>query len=811
MNNNYNKSVPALPYSVIYRLFIIFFLFVIAAGFSCRAAVDDKSTKLLIEPNAEIAANWWQPHRNVWTPIGWKDHLFRYNVVYNGTIIADPHPWDDKKHTEKWAGQGVQLTITPSEDGKFPSNISQEPYQLSSAPDGGVGTQGWTGNPTPVLWTEWRFRTGITLRKEIFAHIPEAGDVVSGIEPLYAWIRLSVSHVDELQAPENISFIIKLGAVHIKRNMFHGVNLTVIPKRSAYPRKLTSESFIDGANTGIRILEEDGRFRLVGISSEIDVFTFVERELDTRHYYLRVTLPVRKESYVDILLPMIPGGQEDVNAEMDIGFEEALNESDKYWSITPKTAAQIETPEKQINEAILRSVKFAQLISEKNPETGEYSFLSGSWQYDALWPTPTSMTSHMLLDILGYHSVVEKHIEIFKKNQGTVKPPGPSYKLHQGYFSSPKSLTSIDWLSDHGAILYEVCKHALLSGDQKFIDHWMEAIIKACEFIKDARKIKEHDGVIEVLPPAVATDRMVPTQSVWNIGWNYKGLSSAVRLLMQDGHPRAEEFATEAHDYKETFVKALYENTNAMPRWTDNDGYKHKITPHTLSSGGNIFHPFYLDTGPLFLVWSGLLESNDELMRETIHFFKEGPNTKLYDIRNSIWQRPVLVHEISSCEPCYSWNIYHSWQIADRYHFLKGMYSLLVGALSSQTYISCETRHGIYGNIFASTLLIDLIRLSVIDDVIHEEELHLLRLVPKAWLRTEYETRFENMPTEFGLVTIKFKLNEDRKALDVSYQAGFRHHPKKVLLHVPPVAGLNKVIINGKSIKAKPGDLLTVE
>ena len=23
----------------------------------------------------------------------------------------------------------------------------------------------------------------------------------------------------------------------------------------------------------------------------------------------------------------------------------------------------------------------------------------------------------------------------------------------------------------------------------------------------------------------------------------------------------------------------------------------------------------------------------------------------------------VLIHEISSCEPCYSWNIYHSWQL----------------------------------------------------------------------------------------------------------------------------------------------------
>ena len=42
--------------------------------------------------------------------------------------------------------------------------------------------------------------------------------------------------------------------------------------------------------------------------------------------------------------------------------------------------------------------------------------------------------------------------------------------------------------------------------------------------------------IVLVMPPAVATDRGVPTQSVWNIGWNYKGLTSAVRLLKRIKH-----------------------------------------------------------------------------------------------------------------------------------------------------------------------------------------------------------------------------------------------------------------------------------
>ncbi|MEA2064352.1 MAG: hypothetical protein U9P14_11680, partial [Gemmatimonadota bacterium] len=496
MNRKLFQSGPQTTRPLMVRLLATFILSGVITGVSCRGPADEKAISAVQpEPNAEIADSWWPPMRNVWTPIGWKDHFFRFNVLYNGTVIAQPHT---RKSTEKWAGQDIQLTVTPSAKGEIPESSRREPYQLSSTPDGGVGNQGWTENPTPVLWTEWPLRDGLVLRKEIFAHIPGAGDIESGIEPLYAWIRLSVAHVDGLKAPEKFSFLIHLGKVHVRHTMRQEENLKVIPDRSGYPRRLYAENFSagsGGARAGLRILEEGEKIRLAGVPSESGGFEFMEREPGTKDYYLSVTLPVVKGAYADLLLPMMPGKPEQVKAELELGFENALEESDRYWSKVPETAARIETPEKKLNEAIAQSLKFADVIAEKNPATGEYSFLSGSWCYARLWPTPTSMVAHMMLDKLGYHSAVEKHLEIFKENQGTVKPPGPAYKLHPGYFSSPKTLTSIDWLADHGAILYEVTKHALLTGDSEFTGHWLEAIIAGCEFIKDSRAITGHEGV----------------------------------------------------------------------------------------------------------------------------------------------------------------------------------------------------------------------------------------------------------------------------------------------------------------------------
>src|SRR5689334_12054879 len=65
------------------------------------------------EPNAELASLWWPEQRNVWTAIGWKDHYFRFNVVYNGTIICEPCPHfaPVRPTALRWKGQSFQLTF----------------------------------------------------------------------------------------------------------------------------------------------------------------------------------------------------------------------------------------------------------------------------------------------------------------------------------------------------------------------------------------------------------------------------------------------------------------------------------------------------------------------------------------------------------------------------------------------------------------------------------------------------------------------------------------------------------------------------
>jgi hypothetical protein len=242
-----------------------------------------------------------------------------------------------------------------------------------------------------------------------------------------------------------------------------------------------------------------------------------------------------------------------------------------------------------------------------------------------------------------------------------------------------------------------------------------------------------------------------------------------------------------------------------MPVWRDAKGRARRFVPTSLAGDAKAEsrHAFYLDAGPLFLVFSGLMDAGDPLMADVLAWFREGPQRKYYRHDSNCWQVPVLDHEMSSCEPCYSWNVFHPWQSGDRQHFLEGMYSLFAGSCSRQTRISCETRGGVTGTVFSAPLAIYMARLAVVDDQLREDELHLLRMVPLAWLRPGTRARYEKIPTEFGPVTLLTAMSRDGKTLDVTYKPAFRFPPKKTVLHAPPAPGLKWIRINGERRPAK--------
>jgi hypothetical protein len=766
-------------------------------AFPCVArAADQPAAPAAAEPDYRLASQWWSELRRKWTPVGWKNHLFRFDVLFNGAIAAQP---DLNRRTVQWSGQGMLL---------WPSAADPADY--------GPIPQGWSaGHDAPLLWTDWGLsqssgtdakrrpengtvpfgRPGLRLRQEVFAHIPGGEDVKTGVEPLFAWVRLSIQCPEpKADLPKKHNFTWTIYAPTLDRSMFGAENLHY--HWAPYPRKLSFQAAAPGRRPAI--LEPDGKVRLAVALQKGCTVAF---HTPGKAPGLDLDFDVQQGNCVDLLVPMIPTPQDVVEKELLLGYEGALAQADAYWRQVPRTAAAIDVPEEQLTQAIRQYVKLAQVIAEKDPASGDYANLTGAWTYADVWSTPSAMTLAMLLDPMGYHPQAERYLAVFKKYQGSTVPPGKALRSHPGYLGTPKVYQQINWLSDNGALLWAFSEHALLSGDEAFTAAYAPAIVKSCEWIRDARASTGHGGIEGILPPAVATDEGQQVQSVWNDGWNYKGLTTAVRLLKRIKHPRAAEFEAEARQYRAKFRSALGEVARTTPTWTDAAGKVHPLAPRSLwgDKKFGINHAFYLDTGPLFLVFAGLMDADDELMRSSRAWFREGPPRKTYRDDGNCWQNPSLNHEMSSCEPAYSWVFFHSWQLGQRAKFLEGMYSLFAGASSRQTYTVCETRGGITG-ITPCLPNVWLLRLAVIDDQVREDELHLLRLAPLAWLGADKEARFENMPTEFGVVSLTAALSPDGRELRVTFTPKFRTAPKRLVLHVPPVEGLTAIRLNNQPL-----------
>lgn len=785
----------------------IFFI-IISFLFPNSIIGQSKTNFCCTEPTIQTALGWWPEQINVWTPVAWKDHSYRFNVIYNGDILAIPAPrWGwNRENSKEWIGKDFLISASFNADG----NAVKIPEKRISVHklDGGVGIQGWVENhATPVLWTDYKLSAqGAVIRQEFFAHVKGSKKVETALEPLYGWIRFKVSFTPSTKKMDSIPVVLRLSRNfydHVAYDDYSpSVALDVNPEIKKYYQELQSEKFFINGKSALRLLEPDKKVRMV---------VFPQKDAGNAHFskiedgVFAVKFFIKNEvgSYVDVLLPMLSENIQSLKAEQELGFGGALQLSDKFWSWKDPDAATVKVPEKYINNVINQTVKFAEMIAEKDYQTNHYSYLSGSFGYDYLWPTPTSMISHMFMDPLGQFQATKKYSKIFIENQGTVKPPGSLYEMDKGYYSAPKTLTAIDWLGDHGAILLQVANHALISGDREFVDQWLPSIIKACDFLKNVSAINNHDGIKGLMPPAVATDEGIETQSVWSLSWNYKGLTTAVKLLKQIKHPRAVEFESLAKEFRRIFVQNYRKIAEEGPKWVDDQGKLRFKPPVTLSNKPMPYHPFteafYLDGGPMVLVWAGLMDAEDTIMKDVVDFFRNGPNKKLWPAKYSALNRPWLNHEISTCEPCYSWNVFHSWQLNDREHFLQGMYSLYVGGLSQNTYIASEHRHGISGNLFTTPLAFYLTRLAVIDDQIKENELHLLRICPKAWISSSEEAVFDKMPTEFGAVSLRFKMSADGRTLNVKFNKNWRFKPSKIILHVPPVTGLRSINVNGKN------------
>ena len=774
------------------------------------------------EWDAVTAVAYWPDQRGHWAPVSWKDHLYDFSVFYNGTILANPTgigfnrnvaPEDQIFASELRIRLSAQSPVPALQKGEVVSN------HLSGCDMGLLQYQGpdgrhvasWAEGAAPVYVIEHAVLAApVLVKQQQFAHVPDGRAVERGDEPHFLWVRLEVSDViQEVSAVERIYAILTVLAPSLLAGMgaFNNIDFNYGYGVPAYPMSLVFEGTGDLSTLGylrhatpLRSFGAylNGRRNRLAVPAEqpdveasylqSDFFKAVNGTVG----HLLLSMPCTVGAKIEFVYPMVPVDDDTLEHELALGFDGALAETERFWQGELQTPTSIRVSEPLLQGWIDNLPRLSAMIAQKHPETGTYGLPGGAYAYEAIWPTGTALQAYAL-EMLGFGNEVDKYLESFRLNQGVNDPPSEYLSRHPGYLGSPKELTGIDWITDHAAVLLAAVNHAAMSMDEDFLARWTPAIVEACRFIADARTVTGHGGYPGILPPAVSNDLGWASQTGWNNAWHHKALKTAAAFLRKIGHPEAGRFSAEADEYRETFRRAFRDVAARSKTWRAPDSTELPFVPAVLAeaTGHEAGSSLYLDCGPMVLVFGELFEAADPLMQAAVRWFREGPQWRIYRRFSSEFQTAVLDHEVSSAEPGYSWNLFHSYQLGDREKFTMGLYGLFAVSACRQNFVACETRDGVSGNVFNHGTALMLTRLAVIAE--EGDDLHLLRMAPRAFFANGgFDWR--NVPTWFGELSIAGRLDGD--TLHITYEPPARQLPSRTWLHLPPLDA-RQVLVNG--------------
>src|ERR1051326_950064 len=298
------------------------------------------------EWNAKRACEFWPDQRGHWAPVWWKEHLYDFNVFYNGTILANP------------AGIGLNRNIPP-EDQIFAAEL--RPWLYASEPtvdacDGnlkagfypdGRHVASWAPGPAPVYVIEHAaYSMPLYVEQQQFAHIPGGKRVQRGDEPHFLWVRFVVSDVVEV-----INYLkhIHLSLTLLKPSIctglcaFNNINFNFGFGIPAYPMPMHFEHKEDMSQNAylqhapyVRLHHHTflygqlNRIAVPGRQKNLSV-RYLKSQFFAAHNeflgHIVFKLPARVGAKVDIVVPVVPVDDATMNAELALGYDAALAET----------------------------------------------------------------------------------------------------------------------------------------------------------------------------------------------------------------------------------------------------------------------------------------------------------------------------------------------------------------------------------------------------------------------------------------------------------------------------------------------------
>ena len=767
----------------------------LAIGLACLMAFAQ-------EPSYDEAAARWPDMRRPIAFLGCKDHPDEFAIMWNGNIgVASAALTDaDRRLLRDKRENALQVSFSigekPNYDNRQMEDQSAEPSLLEGA--------------LPV--TRVRLRANdVVLLQEAFVTGEQGGGTAAWDAPVFLRVRFTVQQPGVGTLP--IRLWAQLARNHTGYAMSTRRNVRIARVAPLYGSALKSDGDRLVNERGLVVLSADPGFRFhPQVPAPLSSVALRESQLDRN--VCEFSIERNAGATLDLVIPFSPVSAERMASHRRLGLEQARQSVISFWEGEIARGMQVETPEKPLNELWQFSVPMSFITADSYPN-GDRVLKTSSHHYEGYWPTPMAMNLQELMR-RGYRSEVAAYLRPFldPDRRRPVPNTGSSFLSTKGFISGPSEHLAISWVSDHGAILWIASEYYLLTRDRQFLDRWLPVMLEGLEWIAREREHTKLVGGMSagLMPAGRATDADRQANFVWSDAWIYRGLAGLCRVLRTINHKDAERWEAERDDYRASFQRAFRQVIQNTVRWTDTSGKSIPFVPYELSQRDTAsLHPFYLDTGPMFLGVAGLVEPGDESMTWAIKWLTEGPDSRNY---NPDWsdysERPSLPFEMSSCEPCYSWNIPLRFLRNERQKYLEGFYSLCAGSVSRKFRGGSETRDGVQWLPVMNSVINNHLRNMLVFEDESARGLHLLRNSPSRWLEPGKKVRVERAETYFGPVSYTVETLEKRLIADIESPQRETVEWIRMHLDLPQERKLFRATVNGSPVKLADGGVLEI-
>ncbi|MBO0862343.1 MAG: hypothetical protein J2P21_28365 [Chloracidobacterium sp.] len=481
-------------------------------------------------------------------------------------------------------------------------------------------------------------------------------------------------------------------------------------------------------------------------------------------------------------LPHRPVSAERASILAKTDFNARLDECRGFWKQKLASAAQINLPEKRINEMVRAGLLHLDLITYGlepadpiAPTIGVYSPIGSE-----------SSPIIQFMDSMGWHETARRALTYFldkEHDDGFIQNFG-------GY------------MLETGAALWSLGEHYRYTRDDEWVRRIEPKLLKSCDFILKwrARNLREDlKGRGYGMLDGKTADPEDPFRSFMLNGYHYLGLKRVAEMLAKVDPAESQRLNKEAEAFKQDIRTAFDETMAQSP-----------VAPLGDGSWCQTAAPWVDYPGPLALFgrggkWftHGTVTARDSLLGPLYLVTQEvfGPDeretTQMLNFHNAL----MTERNVAFSQPYYSPHPFVHLLRGEVKPFLKAYYGTVASLADRQTYTFWEHYFGASPHKTHEEGWF----LMQTRQMLYQEQGETLKLLPgapRAYLEDGKRIELTNVATYFGPVSLRVtsKLSENRIEAEVECQSD--HKPKIVELRVPHPEGRKPILVKGGTYDA---------